>query len=340
VASETLFRGKDGEEDYHHWVGRKKKELTRLYTGTGAGKQEQEQEQEQAEEGEEEAVPVAHGMYFAGGLLEPPQPPPKQHTRKAFLHVHLGDSDTESSNSSSGDSASSDEEVNRRQPYYQVYKLEKREKRLEREQNMRIRRKNEEKDETTFRIPPSLVLDPRGRPKSTTSFTAPAVSPPRNPRVTLGLHQSPTKRKINRVSRMRDGSAAAPTAAAAAGGAGGGGGGRRRRPYSQQAFNGAMEMAGGALHIPLDVDYSLSSDSSADEKETRVAEGRRDQRRHLGLAHTIALLDEDEEREQEQEQEEEQTVRAVSAGSFGSPYHPTLRAHTRSEILRSSPLNK
>jgi hypothetical protein len=342
-ASETLTRD---EDDYHHWVGRKNKDLSLLPAiAAGADAEAEtgrEMEEDMAEE-DEETVPVAHGMYFDGGLLEPPKPPPKQHTRKSFLHVHLGDSDTESSNSSSGDSASSGEEVDRRQPYYQIYKLDKRERRLQIEANMHIRKARAEErgqQQTAFRIPPSLVLDPMGRPKTSSSFTTPAFSPPRNPRVTLGLHRSPTKRKINRMSRMRDSDTSTALAALGAPGvrpAAPTTGGGRRRPPSHRGFNDARDRTtGGALHIPLDVDYSLSSDSD----DASGAGGHVATQQRLGLAHSIASEDSDAEGEnegEEEEEEEEQTVRAISAAFLGSPQHPS--PFTSREVVRSSPLN-
>ena len=263
-------------------------------------------------------MPVAHGMYFAGGLLEPP-PPPKQHTRR--LSMHLGDSDTESSNSSCSDSASSDEEVNRRQPYYQVYKLEKREKRLEGSRTCEFGARTK-KDETTFRIPPSQVLDPRGRPKSATSFTAPAVSPPRNPRVTLGLGQSPTKRKINRVSRMRDGSAAAPAAAATAGSAR-----RRRRPYSNRPLMEPWRRQGGA-HSPRCRLLALFRPLPM--RRRQVAEGRRDQRRHLGLAPSPCWTRTTS--GSRSRRRNRRRSRPCGRPPVLAPLPPGLQAHTRSEM--------
>ena len=122
-------------------------------------------------------LPVTHGEYFEGSLLASPVRRKAPHSRLSFLHVHLNESDEEGSHSDSGDSASSDEVVDRRQPYYQVYKIEKRERRLNREENMAIR-----KPEATssFSIPHAHMYDPRGRPKSFENFQAPAASPPRN----------------------------------------------------------------------------------------------------------------------------------------------------------------
>ena len=111
--------------------------------------------------------------------------------------------------------------------------------------------------------------------------------------------------------------------------------GGRRRPPSHRGFNDAMDRTtGGALHIPLDVDYSLSSDSD----DASGAGGHVATQQRLGLAHSIASEDSDAEGENEgEEEEEEQTVRAISAASLGSPQHPS--PFTSREVVRSSPLN-
>jgi hypothetical protein len=140
-------------------------------------------------------LPVTHGEYFEGSLLAPPVERQVPHSRLSFLHVHLNESDEESSHSGSGDSASSDEVIDRRQPYYQLYKLEKREKRIEREENMKIR---QPKTNSAFSIPHAHLYDPRGKPKGEKDFEAPARSPPRNARVEIGL-----KRKAEKKSRSR-----------------------------------------------------------------------------------------------------------------------------------------
>ena len=127
---------------------------------------------------------------------------PYQASRTIVIFARtFGESDTESTHSSSGDSASSDEIVDRREPYYQICKIDKRQKRLDMESNMHIRRKKADTREDTFRIPASLLHDKYGRPKSIDQFKKPAVSPPRNPRVTLGLNQSQSRREIRRAQR-------------------------------------------------------------------------------------------------------------------------------------------
>ena len=85
--------------------------------------------------------------------------------------------------------------VDKRRPYYQIYKLKKRENRIEREKDMKIR---QPEAKSPFSIPHAYQYDPLGRPKAIEDFQVPAQSPPRNVRVALGLN-----RKTNRKSRNR-----------------------------------------------------------------------------------------------------------------------------------------